>query len=181
VKIRRATLRDLDLLVRHRREMFLDMGHTDADELRQADAAYRRWARARMRSGELVAFVAEEKGEPMASGSVWMKPVQPRPGYVGGVEPYLLGMHTDAAHRGKGAASRIVRAAISFVRKAGYPRMSLHATGMGRPIYARAGFVETNEMKLDLNRRSSRASTTRRGSRACSRTARCTRASSRRA
>src|SRR5438067_6945478 len=137
--------------------MFVDMGHEDEAELRRADAAYRRWARSRLRSGTLVAFVAEEKGRAIASGSLWMKPVQPRPGYVRGIEPYLLGMHTDAEHRGKGAASRIVRAAISFARKEGYPRVSLHATQMGRPVYARAGFAPTNEMKLDfVSRRSSR-------------------------
>src|SRR5436309_1136920 len=100
--------------------MFEDMGHADEAELRRADAAYRRWARARMRSGTLVAFVAEERGVPIASGCVWMKPVQPRPGYVRGAEPYLLSMHTDAEHRGKGAASRIVRAAISFAKKERY-------------------------------------------------------------
>lgn len=165
MKVRRATLRDLELLVRHRRAMFEDMGHDDARALRAADDAYRRWARPKLRSGEMVAFVALDKGAPVASGCLWMQPIQPRPGYVDGIEPYLLGMHTDDAHRGKGAATRIVKSAVAFAKKEGYPRMGLHATDMGRPIYAKMGFVPTNEMWLTFNRRSSRASKTRSSSR----------------
>lgn len=141
-------MRDLELLVRHRRRMWAEMGVERG--LDEADRAYRAWARRRLRTGELVAWVVEERGEPAASGAAWLMVVHPRPGLAGGPQPYLLSFFTEPGHRGKGHAARIVREAVRWARREGYPRLTLHASSMGRPVYARLGFERTWEMKLDL-------------------------------
>src|SRR5438552_2037585 len=178
MNLRRATMRDLGTLVRHRRLMFHDMGGHTEEQLRASDAPYRRWARARLRSGTLVAWVAEERGEARASGALWMQRVQPRPGWPSGVQPYLLSMYTEPAARGRGLAARIVKEAIAFAARLGVPKMTLHASDAGRSIYERLGWVSGKEMvfhlggntlgrappKPRLSRRTSRASTTRSGS-----------------
>lgn len=150
-RLRRATPADLDLLVSHRRRMFEDMGvgYTLRD-LDAADPAYRAWAARRMRTGRFAGWIVEERGEPAASGCVWVKRVHPRPRLATLDEAYLLSMYTEPAHRGKGHARRIVKAAIAWAREQGCPRMTLHASEMGRPIYERLGFERRWEMKLDL-------------------------------
>ena len=130
--------------------MWEDIGDRTPEELDAADPVYRRWARARLRSGRLAAWIAESGGVPVASGCVWVMRVQPRPGWPSGETPYRLSMFTDPAHRGEGLAERIVREAISWSRQNGYARLVLHASEMGRPIYERLGFTRTWEMKLDL-------------------------------
>ncbi len=44
IKVRRATLRDLDVLVHQRRAMWEDMGIDDRPALDEADQVYKRWA-----------------------------------------------------------------------------------------------------------------------------------------
>lgn len=150
-RLRRATPDDLDTLVRHRRAMFEAMA-VDADEAshRRHARAYRAWARQRMRTGRFLGWIVEERGAPVASGCVWVKKVHPSPGRRTLDEPYLLSMFTEPAHRGKGHAERIVRAAIAWSRRGGYPRLTLHASEMGRPLYERLGFERRWEMKLEL-------------------------------
>lgn len=151
VTIRPATLDDLGTLVRHRRGMFQDM-HPDLRkrELDDADRAFRAWARRGMTAGEYRSFVAESGGRAVASGGLWLQPVQPRPGWTKGRLPYLMGMYTEQGWRGKGIARRIVQAAMAWSRAHGYPRITLHASEMGRPVYARLGFERTWEMRRPL-------------------------------
>lgn len=167
-KPRLATLDDLPVLVLHRRRMWEDIGGFTQVELDDADRVYRRWARARLRSGTLVAWITEARGEPVASGAVWVQRIQPRPRHPTGATPYLLSMYTEPEHRGQGHAPAIVRAATAWAKKEGHPRMTLHASEMGRPIYEKLGWTRTWEMKLDLTpararRRSPTGSGTRSG------------------
>lgn len=149
-RLRRATLRDLALLVEHRRRMFEDMGEYSPRQLAASNAVFRRWARQRLRSGKLVGWIVEERGSPVSSGCVWLQEVQPRPGWPGPVQPYLMSMFTEPAARGKGHAGRIVREAIRWCEARGYPRFTLHASKRGRSVYAKVGFWRTWEMRLDL-------------------------------
>lgn len=130
--------------------MWQDIGGYTRTELDAADAVYARWVRPRLRSGTIVSWIVDERGEPVASGSAWVHHVQPRPRHPTGATPYLLSMYTEPAHRGQGHARRIVRAAMAWAKRAGYPRMTLHASDMGRPIYESLGWERTWEMKLEL-------------------------------
>lgn len=150
MRLRRATLDDLGVLVRHRRGMWEAMDGEHAAGLDEADAVYRRWARARLRSGRLVGWVAEERRMPVASGCVWLQPVQPMPGQPGGLRPYLLSMFTEPHARGRGHAERVVRAAMDWCRAEGHARLVLHAAPLARPLYGRLGFERGWEMRIAL-------------------------------
>ncbi len=152
--VRPATLRDLDLLVRQRRGMWRDMGVGDKRSLDRADVVYRQWARRNLRSGEFRAWVARNsRGKILGGGAIWLQPVQPRPGYERGVQPYLLSMYTERASRGQGVASRIVREAVNWTRRRGYPSLRLHASEMGRGVYSNLGFKRSWEMKMEFRQR----------------------------
>lgn len=144
--MRRARLADLELLVEHRRRMWEDMGKHQPSLVRGADAPYRKWARARLRDGMLVGWVATSGRAAVASGCVWLQPVQPRPGDDSGLRPYLLSMFTEPAWRGRGIARRIVREAMRWARREGHGWMSLHASDAGRSVYEGLGFERTSEM-----------------------------------
>lgn len=157
-KLRIATLDDLDILVQHRRAMFEALEEGTPDVLDAHDAAYRRWARTRLKNGTLAGFVVEARGAPVASGCAWLQPIQPGPGRLELVQPYLMSMWTHPAFRGKGIARRIVRAAMKWARERGHARMSLHAAPMGRGVYAALGFERTWEMRALLTPRAPRRS-----------------------
>jgi GNAT superfamily N-acetyltransferase len=151
-RLRWATVDDLGLLVRHRRLMWRALRRYRREELDRHDVAYRRWLRRGLADGELLALVAEDGGgRALASGALWLMPSQPRPGPLGrGRVPYVLSMFTEPGARGRGLASRIVREMIAWARSHGYPRIVLHASRFGRPVYERLGFEPGSEMRRTL-------------------------------
>jgi GNAT superfamily N-acetyltransferase len=151
-RLRKATLGDLDVLVVHRRRMWQEIGGRTARQLDAADPAYRRWLRARLSSGTCAAFLVEERGAITASGVLWIQAAQPRPGWRGTRQGYLLSMYTERGFRGKGNATRIVRGAVKWARGQGVDRVTLHASRQGRRVYASAGFERTWEMRLLLRK-----------------------------
>jgi GNAT superfamily N-acetyltransferase len=149
-KIRNASLKDLDLLVVHRRGMFRDMGYTQSKLLDQQDKAYRKWARTRLIDGSLVGFVTTHLNRPVASGCVWIQPKQPGVMTHLLAAPYLLSVYTEPSHRRLGLASEITRKAIKWCRQKGYSEIILHASIEGRKVYPKLGFQRTWEMRLKL-------------------------------
>ncbi|HLF06514.1 MAG TPA: GNAT family N-acetyltransferase [Thermoplasmata archaeon] len=154
-RIRRATLRDIPVLVEQRRRMFDAFRKISDAEHEIGDREYRKWVRRWMKKKELFAWIAEKVNDsrPVAGGAVWLIPHQPRPGTPAGNTPYLLSMYTDPGFRGLGLASRIVREAMRWSRVNGYTRMTLHASKFGRSVYRKLGWERTWEMRVDLSRR----------------------------
>jgi GNAT superfamily N-acetyltransferase len=149
-KIRHASLKDLDLLVIHRRGMFRDMGYTQSRVLDRQDKAYRKWAQIRLKTGELVAFIATHLSQPVASGCIWIQPKQPGVSTHFLAAPYLLSVYTEPRYRRLGLASQITCETIKWSKRRGYSEMSLHASVEGRKVYPKLGFQRTWEMRLKL-------------------------------
>ena len=150
-RFRRATLRDADVLVVHRRRMWEDIGGRTRKALDAADPVYRRWLIRETKAGRYLGFVAENaEGRVVASGCLWLQPGQPRPGDPRCVDPYLLSMYTEPAYRGKGLATRIAREAVRWCREHGHGRMTLHASKAGRGVYRGVGFERTWEMRIRM-------------------------------
>ena len=151
LRVRRATVRDLDALVHQRREMWMDLGIKDSARLDKADRHYRRWTQTRMRNHQLVGWMVEDKAGRIAGGGcVWLHPIQPSPRWRSTLQPYLLSMYTEPKFRRRGVASMVVREAIEWSRKQGYGRLALHASEMGRGVYKKFGFTRGWEMRLNL-------------------------------
>lgn len=100
--------------------------------------------------------VRGKEGRIIASGGIWFRPEQPRPGIPQLTVPYILSMYTEPAFRGQGQAGRIVREALRICRRAGYTRVTLHAARKARRLYTRFGFERAWEMRAPLPLRASR-------------------------
>ena len=149
--MRPAGVRDLDALVQQRRAMWNALGVRNEELHEKGDRVYKRWARARLKNHELMAWVVKSSdGRIAGGGCVWLQPVQPRPHRASMVQPYLLSMYTEPDFRRRGVASMVVREAIEWCRKNKYERLMLHASEMGRKVYSKLGFKRTWEMRLDL-------------------------------
>jgi GNAT superfamily N-acetyltransferase len=146
--------RDLDVLVRHRRGMWIDLGIKEKAVLDEADRVYRKWAKSGFKNGSLVWWIAETRGGvEVGSGCIWLRAAQPRPNLKKRVQPYLLSMYTEPPFRRKGVASLVVKEAIKWCKKKGYSRLALHASRKGRGLYRKLGFSRTWEMRLNLERK----------------------------
>jgi GNAT superfamily N-acetyltransferase len=151
INISHATLGDLDLLVTHRLEMWLDIHPELEADVRKSEGATREWIRDKLSEGKLVGFVARTaSGAVAGSGCVWIREEQPRPTNPRHETPYLMSMYTEKGYRRKGVAKMIVREAIEWGRERGYERIVLHASKEGRPLYESFGFEPASEMRLKL-------------------------------
>lgn len=142
-----------------------------ARALADADRVYRAWLLPRLRRHEVVGFIVElPRGTAVGSGCVWLRELQPRPLWPAGKLPYVMSMFTEPSARGRGVASSVIRSMLRWARKEGYPRVSLHASDMGRGVYTNLGFERTWEMRYDLRpphpaRRKARPKRSARGAR----------------
>ena len=148
-----VTAADLPTLVDHRHRMWTDIGTRTEGQISAHDPRYRRWARSRLQSRELVGVVAEVDRMPVASGLLWYRPEQPLPAIGPMTIPYILSMYTDPGWRGRGVATRIVRMLVEECRAQGHPTVILHASKFGRRVYRRVGFDRSWEMRYWVDRR----------------------------
>ncbi len=152
ISIRRAAAADDALVADHFRRMWLDNGVPE-------DAMVPDWRTRTLdfleegRAGEgAIGFVAESDGAPVGSlvaqrfGDLYPAVLtQAHRRYA-----YVWGVYVQPASRRAGVATALMNAAISGLRADGYSRVYLHATDMGRPVYAALGFEASNEMRLNL-------------------------------
>jgi GNAT superfamily N-acetyltransferase len=148
-RLRRATSKDIELLVLHRRKMFEEMSRPTDEELSIHDESYRVWAKEKLKRRLMHCYiVTTATGRPAASGCVWLREMQPSPGHPHGMVPYVLSVYTRPEFRRKGLASMIVEEATAWSRKHGYYKVVLHASKAGRKVYSQLGWKRTWEMEF---------------------------------
>lgn len=150
-KIEQAGKDSVSILMRHRERMWREIGDYSEEQIRISQENYSVWLSQKLSTGELIAFVAYDGDRGAAgSGCVWVQSTGPKPHNPDGIVSYLMSMYTEEKYRRQGVASAILGKAVEFSRKKGIRRMYLHASRFGRALYQKEGFVESNEMRLDL-------------------------------
>ncbi|HEY4724085.1 MAG TPA: GNAT family N-acetyltransferase, partial [Anaerolineae bacterium] len=115
------------------------------------DAAYGPYLRVQLTNGTTRAWVIVDGDRRVASGALLFADWLPRPdGHKPGLA-YVHSVYTEPGYRRIGLARRILKAMIAECRMRGLPRLTLHASEMGRPLYESLGFADTNEMRLTLD------------------------------
>lgn len=149
IRIRQGTMDDVEVVVRHRIEMFRAMGITEA-HLAAMEQPARAYFSEAMANGRYLAFLADDNGRVVAGGGIVLLHWPATATEARDSRPMILNMFTDDAYRRRGLARRIMQAMIDWCRDAGYKSVSLHASEYGRPLYESMGFQPTNEMRLNF-------------------------------
>jgi GNAT superfamily N-acetyltransferase len=149
--IREATIADAETIVRHRREMFFDMGHQDTAVLDELVRSFRPWLIEKMSKNEYRAwFAIAQDGSVAAGAGLWLMNWPPG---LHTSEPWrgnILNVYTEPAHRRRGLARRLVTTAGDWCGNQGIHVVILHSSDEGRPLYEALGFQPTNEMRVFL-------------------------------
>jgi GNAT superfamily N-acetyltransferase len=148
--IRPMTVEDAPIVGRQREAMFLEANKPQSalDAMREPFLA---WLHPRLIDGTYLGWAVEHEGEVIGGAGLfvldwpphYLHPEDSRRGY-------LLNVYVDAEHRGHGLARRLVEATYEGARNLGIAYLVLHASELGRPVYERMGWQNTNEMGLLL-------------------------------
>jgi GNAT superfamily N-acetyltransferase len=155
LEIRRATVRDADVIAWHRARMFQDMGDVSGD----AFEILRTKARTRLEQwidrGDYIGWLATPADEPktvIGGAGVQVQSILPRPldtSTIGeGRQGTIINVFTEPQWRRFGIAGLLIQELIAWSKSERLDRLILHASDQGRSIYEKFGFVESNEMRF---------------------------------
>ena len=151
ITIREAGAGDIEVLVRHRRMMWWDMGRRNEAALGLMEEAAQEYFSTAVVQGSYRGFLAVAAGGRVVAGagivlSAW-------PGMLGQRSPrraMILNMYVEREYRRRGIARALMVNMISWCRENEFKSVGLHASDEGRSLYEQLGFKPTNEMRLDL-------------------------------
>jgi GNAT superfamily N-acetyltransferase len=97
-------------------------------------------------------FVAEGTSGVVGSAGchLWPSPYPDVLISTSGKVGYVWGVYVEPGCRGLGIAQKLVAEALLYLEKIGCKRALLHASDSGRFVYDRLGFINSDEMGIDL-------------------------------
>ncbi len=141
IAIRSVGPDDLELICRHREEMFRDAG-SDEQLLPVMTQNFRPWLEPRLADGSYFGFIASCAGEPAGGVGLMLIDWPPHPLHPANDQRgYVLNLFVESAHRRKGLARRLMQLAEDELTRRGASLLILHATEKGRPLYSQLGWV----------------------------------------
>jgi GNAT superfamily N-acetyltransferase len=150
IHLRHVSAADLDLVCRHREEMFRESGSPETDLAAMA-APFRSWLATRLIDGRYFGFIAEWDGMPIGGVGLMEIDWPPHPFHpTADRRGYVLNVFVESGYRGRGLASLLMEHSEREFERRGLTYLVLHATAAGRPVYERVGWAQTSEMSKRL-------------------------------
>ncbi|MDD6209721.1 MAG: GNAT family N-acetyltransferase [Bacteroidales bacterium] len=153
MKIKEATLEDIDLLIRIRLDFIVMIGFELSDEQEQTlRAQLDKYYRKHIPLGDFIAFYAEDERQVVAAAFMV---IGERPAgilFPSGIAATLLNVITYPEYRKKGYATSVIQSLIRKAKKLNVEMVDLQATQMGKKVYQDLGFesVKDTAMRLKL-------------------------------
>ena len=145
---RKATIEDINLLIDLRKRQLVDEGINPDNDI---DEELRDFFQNAFLSGSIIQFLAVNQGEVIASGAIVIYSFPPSYTNKSGKKAYVTNMYTRKDNRGKGIATNILSKLVEEAKSLGISKMWLGASVLGRPVYKKFGFQETDEwMELEI-------------------------------
>ncbi|MGO4328795.1 GNAT family N-acetyltransferase [Cupriavidus sp. 2TAF22] len=137
---------DIDLVCRHREEMFREAGRSD-DVLRTMTGRFRPWLAPRLGDGSYFGFVLMDHGQAVAGIGLMAIDWPPHPAHpTQDKRGYVLNVYVEKSHRKQGLGRRLMQLAEDEFARRDVQYAILHATEMGRSLYVALGWHATTEM-----------------------------------
>lgn len=148
--LRRATVADIDALVRHRIRMFEDMGRMSAPEVDvdRLITEYRAWLNDMMPKNAYVSWVVDDLDPGAArtivsGGGATIIPWPPGPVYPGNRLAFVYNVYTEPEHRGQGLARQVMDAIHGYCHDERIHSVALNASEFGQSLYESMGYRVT--------------------------------------
>jgi GNAT superfamily N-acetyltransferase len=138
---------DARIIARQRACMFLEMARITEDGVPELLNASTSCLQQALTDGTYRGWLAESaSGEVVAGTGVLLRPLLPRPDALRGPEAVVLNVYVEPAYRRRGLARTLMVALLDWCRQERIPRIVLHPSSAGQPLYESLGFTPTGEM-----------------------------------
>lgn len=148
--IRKATIDDVELLIRLRIDFLLDdRGHlTDQEEA--AIRAQLAECLPNHIGRDFIALLAETEGKVVSTAFMVVTERPANPTFITGKVAVLLNVFTYPEHRRMGYATRLVSQLIDEAKQLGVSLIDLYATPNALPLYQKLGFTEFRSQHVPM-------------------------------
>lgn len=146
IEYRFATTDDMDALIDVRIEFLLDAGVIEnQNQIEPTKISTRAYLMESLQNDTFAACIAMDGSKIIATSGIAFYRLLPHPHQPEGNVAYINNMYTRPSHRGQGIASKVFSLTMDEAKKRGCNKVLLDATPMGKPIYAKYGFVEFDD------------------------------------
>ena len=147
---RKATIADLEILTETRIEVLRAANQlsndVDMSEVRKQSYEYYQNS---LKNDTHLAYLIFDDETFVGAGGISYFQVMPTYHNPTGKKAYIMNMYTKPDYRRQGIAFKTLDLLVADAKEKGITNISLEATDMGRPLYAKYGFVKmSNEMEL---------------------------------
>lgn len=141
IKIRQATIQDIDLLMQWRMEVLHEVFAIPPEQpVAELEAENRRYYQQQLPNGGHIACFAY-MGEAIAGcGGMCLYPEMPSPDNPNGKCAYLMNIYARPQFRRHGVGDAVVRWLIGQAAQLGIAKIYLETSEDGRPLYQEIGF-----------------------------------------
>jgi len=142
LKFRKATIMDMDDLIGLRKKQLVDEGIEPNIDI---DAELQDFFNNKLSDGSMIQWLVEEKDEIIACGAMIIYEFPPTYTNKSGKKAYITNMYTKENYRGQGIATHLLTKLVDAAKDSGITKIWLGASKLGRPVYKKFGFQETDE------------------------------------
>ncbi|MFS0907122.1 GNAT family N-acetyltransferase [Priestia aryabhattai] len=148
MKFRKATVNEIDKLIYLRKKQLVEEGIEPNQEI---DTELKDFFTNKMGDGSLIEWIVEDNDEMIATGAIIFFEFPPTYTNKSGKKAYITNMYTKESYRGQGIATKLLTKLVAEAKTAGIIKIWLGASKLGRPVYKKFGFKETDEwLELDI-------------------------------
>ena len=144
---RKADIKDIPLLVDIRKKQLIDEGIEPNIDIDEELTIY---FNNKLADNSLVEWIAEEDNKIIATAAILFIDFPPTYTNKTGRKGYITNMYTEPNFRGKGIATGMLDRLVNEAKERNIHKILLVASKLGRPVYKKYGFQDTDEW-LELN------------------------------
>lgn len=148
VDIRKATLADIDMVMGSRIEMLKVVNNLSEDVSFEAEFIHN--TRSYFENQNQTTLIAIES-EVVGCATICYTTLMPTFDHPSGKRAHIMNVYTRNNYRRQGVALRMMNMLIDEAKQNGVTEISLDTTTLGKTLYEKCGFIETEEgMVLNL-------------------------------
>lgn len=155
IKIRKAEITDIDLLMKWRMTVLHEVFSIPQEQpMKNLERENQSYYEAMLPTGGHIACFAYLNGEIVGCGGICIYQEMPSPDNHSGQCAYLMNVYTRPEFRGYGIGETVVRWLVGQAVQRNITKIYLETSEPGRKLYEKAGFLDMpNMMKLQLDKR----------------------------